>query len=132
MQNKNKEILKNGMKLAGEILLIPGSSLLLDGQIKYGVLHAGVGIFAKMTFGLPGFLLIAANSFTLSLTQKNLASVIFNSSDYRDIKLMDRVNIGIDKGLTLKEIQEDVSEDVEDIYLETITEQQQVKERNSK
>jgi hypothetical protein len=131
MPNKNKEILKNGVKLAGETLLIPGSSLLLDGKIKYGMFHAGIGILAKMTLGIPGVILVAANSFCLSLTKKNLVSAIFGSNDYRNIKLIDRVNLNIDKGLSLKEIQEDVFEDVEDIYMEVKT-KQQPEEKKSK
>ena len=33
MIKQNKETLKKGVKVAGEVLVIPGSSLLLDGNI---------------------------------------------------------------------------------------------------
>lgn len=115
MSNKNAKILKNGVKLSGEMLLIPGSSLLLDGNVKSGLFHAGAGILAKIILGVPGFLLVAANSYSLSCTGKGLLANLSGSKNPRDITLCKKIERDIAAGQTFEEIKEGLNEDIEDI-----------------
>ena len=71
MGNK-KTKLKAGLKLGGEVLVVPGLSLLVDGKLKRGALHCGVGLLAGSLLGLPGLVVVAANSFSLSQTGRSL------------------------------------------------------------
>ncbi|HKR11544.1 MAG TPA: DUF6072 family protein [Pyrinomonadaceae bacterium] len=59
--------LKTGLQFASEIV-IPGGSNLINGDLGQGVLHLGLGVLAKSVFGLPGLLIVAANSFTKAST----------------------------------------------------------------
>ena len=68
---QDNQIFKNGFKLIGERFL-PGASLLMDGKIVEGGLHAVAGLGAGLIFGLPGMFLLAANSYSKSVTGKNL------------------------------------------------------------
>ena len=63
--------LTNGVKLVGEALL-PGTSLLMDGKFGEGAAHAVVGIGARILLGPIGALVVAADSFSKSVTDKNL------------------------------------------------------------
>ncbi len=118
MSEKKDDLLTNGLKLAGEVFLLPGASLLADGKVKSGLLHAGAGIAARAVLGGPFFLVAAANSFSMSLTGENLISHLRGTKDPRNTKLEDRVKQDAAEGMELHEIQESVSEDVEDLYLE--------------
>jgi hypothetical protein len=60
------------LKIAGEALVAPGSSLILDGQILPGAVHVVGGLLAKWALGPVGLLLVAANSYTRSVTGGNL------------------------------------------------------------
>ena len=64
-------LLSRAVKLAGETLA-PGASLLLDGKVGMGALHFVGGTLARMAFGPLGLLLVAANSYSTSVTGKNL------------------------------------------------------------
>lgn len=64
-------ILGRGLKLAGEALL-PGASLILDGQVASGVGHFVVGSLARMAFGPLGLLAVAADSYSKSVSGKSL------------------------------------------------------------
>ena len=66
----NGGVIENGVKLIGE-MVIPGASLLLDGDIKAGTGHAVAGIAAWALLG-PARLLVSANSFSKSVTNENL------------------------------------------------------------
>jgi hypothetical protein len=59
------------VKLAGETIA-PGASLLLDGKVGMGALHFVGGALARMAFGPLGLLLVAANSYSTSVTGKSL------------------------------------------------------------
>lgn len=118
MSDKKNKTVSNGLKLVGETLFLPGSSLLVDGNIKSGLLHAGAGIAARTLLGGPFFLLVAANSFSLSLTGENLVTNLLSPKDARTSNLGKRVKAEIAEGVPLHEIQESVLEDVEDLYLE--------------
>ncbi len=115
---KSKELLENGVKLTGEVLLSPGVSLFLDGRIKPGVIHAGAGILAKVALGAPGLLLVAANSYSVSRTGRSLLSNLLGPGDPKDMLLKKKVTEDIDAGLTLEEINAGIKEDIEDIYEE--------------
>jgi hypothetical protein len=52
--------------------LVPGGSNLVQGDIKTGGLHVALGFAAKAFFGLPGLLLVSANSFTKAMTGRHL------------------------------------------------------------
>ena len=66
----NTGVLDNGIKAVGEVFL-PGTSLLLDGEIKSGAGHALVGLLTGALFG-PFRLLVSANSFSKSVSDKHL------------------------------------------------------------
>ena len=64
--------LKNGVKAASEALILPGSSLIMDGEVKQGLLHALGGVAARAVVGPIGWLYVAANSFSNSVSEKHL------------------------------------------------------------
>lgn len=68
----NDTTVTNAIKLASEGLITPGSSLLLDGNLKLGGAHLVAGLAAKALLGPVGWLLVAASSFSKSVTGKNL------------------------------------------------------------
>lgn len=61
----------NGVKLIGETVM-PGTSLLLDGDIKGGGLHAVVGLAAKYYLGPLGWFLVALDSYSKSTSGRYL------------------------------------------------------------
>lgn len=67
----NTDMLKKGVMLSSEFFL-PGASNLVKGDLKQGGIHAIVGMAAKTAFGLPGLLLVSANSFTKAVTGRHL------------------------------------------------------------
>ena len=62
----------NAVKLAGNLIMWPGTSQLLEGNVPAAGLHAILGLAAGAFLGAPGILLAAANSFAQSATNKNL------------------------------------------------------------
>lgn len=62
----------NGVKLIGEMAFLPGTSHLLDGEIKTGALYAAAGFAARILLGAPAVVLVAADSFSRSVTGKGL------------------------------------------------------------
>jgi hypothetical protein len=61
----------NAVKLVGETML-PGTSLLMDGNLVNGAAHAAIGA-AAATFVAPwAVLLVVADSFSKSVSGKNL------------------------------------------------------------
>ena len=122
MAGKKKKVFENGLKMIGEIALIPGTSQFVDGRIKSGVIHAVAGLTAGAVLGAPAFLAVCANSLSISLTKRSLFDNIFGSKDEKDLKLEARVNAKIKEGLNLEEIRETLLEDVEDLYLEATDE----------
>jgi hypothetical protein len=69
--NDDLRTITNGVKLVGEAIL-PGTSLLMDGKFSEGAAHAVVGIGARLAFGPIGALVVAADSFSKSVNDKNL------------------------------------------------------------
>jgi hypothetical protein len=72
MKFMNDTTVTNAIKLASEGLITPGSSLLLDGNLKLGGAHLVAGLAAKALLGPVGWLLVAASSFSKSVSGKNL------------------------------------------------------------
>lgn len=71
-QNSSMAVMANGVKLVGETML-PGASLLLDGEVKNGAAHAVIGLGARVLLGPVGFAIVAADSFAKSVSGKNLS-----------------------------------------------------------
>ena len=69
--SEGSQQLANGVKLVGETIL-PGTSLLMDGNVKSGAAHAVTGLVARALVGPVGWGLIAANSFSKSVSNKGL------------------------------------------------------------
>jgi hypothetical protein len=70
-ETKDLNVLTNGAKLVGEAVL-PGASLLMDGQFLSGAAHAVVGIGARLAIGPAAVVLVCADSFSKSVTDKTL------------------------------------------------------------
>ncbi|HTQ78951.1 MAG TPA: DUF6072 family protein [Thermoanaerobaculia bacterium] len=69
-----KKVLTNSLKLAGETLVSPGVSLALEGRVAAGLAHRGGANLAKALFGRVGWVLVAANSYSLAANGKSLFS----------------------------------------------------------
>ena len=66
------ETVQNAVKLVSEGVVLPGTSLLLDGDFKAGAGHAVVGLLARAVFGPLGWFFVAADSYSKSTTGKSL------------------------------------------------------------
>lgn len=71
MENEGTVPLQTGIQFASEVL-IPGGSNLVKGDFVTGGIHAIVGLAARAMFGLPGLLIVSANSFSKATTGYNL------------------------------------------------------------
>jgi hypothetical protein len=94
VEAKNSTVFANGIKIVGEAV-IPGASLLLDGRLGNGVAHALVGWGARIVLGPVGVVLVAADSYSKSVTGKYLWNHLasgFDSArdDFRRIDRNDR------------------------------------------
>lgn len=62
--------LLNLLKLAGEVVILPGTSLLMQGKVPQGATHALLGVLARAALGTVGgtvgWLVLAANSYAKS------------------------------------------------------------------
>lgn len=65
-------IFANGAKILGEVAVVPGVSLIADGNVKAGVVHGIAGVTAAIVFGPIGWLAVAANSYSRSVTGHNI------------------------------------------------------------
>jgi len=65
------QVVENGVKLVGERFL-PGTSLMMDGDIKGGLTHAALGLVARAAFGPIAWFAVAADSYSRSVTGKGL------------------------------------------------------------
>ncbi len=66
--------ISNGVKLVSETVL-PGSSLLLDGRVKEGAAHMAAGLAARVFLGPIGWGIVAANSFSKSVSDQGLVDI---------------------------------------------------------
>lgn len=71
MDQDSAEPVRTGVRFAGEYL-VPGGSNLVNGDFKQAGVHAILGLMAKSLFGLPGLLLVSANSFTKAVTGQHI------------------------------------------------------------
>lgn len=71
-QNDLNKVVANGVRLAGDTLVVPGTSLILDGQVGQGVARVAVGVAARMALGPLGWLLVAADAYTKTTTGSGL------------------------------------------------------------
>lgn len=68
------------IKLIGEAVL-PGASLVLDGDIKSGALHFVGGVVGRMVLGPIGWFYAAADSYSKSSTGKHFHEHFLSSSE---------------------------------------------------
>lgn len=73
------QVVENGVKLVGERFL-PGTSLMMDGDVKGGLTHAALGLVARMAFGPVGWFAVAADSYARSVTGKGLLDHLTGSA----------------------------------------------------
>ena len=65
------QAVENGVKLVGETFL-PGTSLMIYGDIKSGLAHAAIGLLARAALGPVAWFAVAADSYSRSVTGKGL------------------------------------------------------------
>jgi len=70
--NTAEHPMENAVKLVGEALL-PGASLLMEGEILKGGAHMLAGFAAKALLGPIGLVVVAANSYSQSTTGQGIA-----------------------------------------------------------
>ena len=71
-ESSGEQVLSRGVKIVGESAIAPGSSLILDGDVIGGGAHLIGGLAAKALLGPVGLFLVAANSYSKSVTGKHL------------------------------------------------------------
>jgi ATP-binding cassette, subfamily B, bacterial len=72
--DNNTELITYLAARAGGELLVPGFNLLLERRVQTGAIHFLAGVAARSILGLPGWLLVGADSFSVSLTGEGLLS----------------------------------------------------------
>lgn len=77
------DVLANGAKILGEVAILPGASLIADGNVKSGVIHGVVGVTAAIVFGPIGWLAVAADSYSRSVTGHHLHEHFIPSKWYK-------------------------------------------------
>jgi hypothetical protein len=73
------QAVENGVKLVGETFL-PGTSLMIDGDIKSGLAHAAIGLLARAALGPVAWFAVAADSYSRSVTGKGLIDHLSSGS----------------------------------------------------
>ena len=73
------QVVENGVKLVGERFL-PGTSLMMDGDIKGGLAHGALGLIARAAFGPVAWFAVAADSYSRSVTGKGLIDHLAGST----------------------------------------------------
>jgi hypothetical protein len=111
MERRWKDDIRKAIKIAGELCITPGASLLVEGDLKSGAVHAGIGLAAGALLGFPAIVLVGASSFFRSL----------NSGNPGGDPIREKVQEEVRQGLTLEEIQAEIAEDVEDRYHELLS-----------
>lgn len=70
--SENAEVFSNGLKLVSEVVVSPGTSQLLDGNVASGVLHMAGGLLSRVvlgaTLGPVAVVGLALNSYSKSTT----------------------------------------------------------------
>lgn len=117
VKRTNKAMAKDAACIAGETI-VPGVSLMVDGQMKSGLLHTGAALVAKVALGPIGLLAVAANSYSKSKTGESLLQKFTSEKGPGDFSVRQEVSSAVENGATIDEISEAINEDVEDIYHE--------------
>jgi hypothetical protein len=65
-------VVTNALKVAGEAFVVPGASLVADGDIRGGAFHIAGAFVARALLGPIGWVLVAANSYSNSVSGKHL------------------------------------------------------------
>jgi hypothetical protein len=69
-------LLVNGVKVLGEVAVVPGASLIVDGQVKSGIFHAAGGLLGLAVLGpVLGpltWLAVGADSYSRSVSGKTI------------------------------------------------------------
>lgn len=69
-------LLVNGVKVLGEVAVVPGASLIVDGEVKSGIVHAAGGLLGLAilgpVFGPLTWLAMGADSYSRSVSGKNI------------------------------------------------------------
>jgi hypothetical protein len=64
---------KTSLQFVSEVISpVAGGSNLINGDFKQAGIHAGISLLAGALFGLPGLLVVKANSFTKATTGRSL------------------------------------------------------------
>ncbi|MDV7340259.1 DUF6072 family protein [Terasakiella sp. A23] len=85
--------LSNGVKLVSETVL-PGSSLLMDGRVKEGAAHMAVGLAARAFLGPIGWGIVAANSFSKSVSDQGIVDHVTDvAKDAKDALKSKKSNV---------------------------------------
>jgi hypothetical protein len=75
-------LLVNGVKVLGEVAIVPGASLIVDGQVKSGIFHAAGGVLGIALLGpVLGpltWLAFGADSYSRSVSGKTLVDQFSN------------------------------------------------------
>ena len=70
------KLLVNGAKVLGEVAIVPGASLIVDGEVKSGILHAAGGLLGLAVLGpVLGpltWLAVGADSYSRSVSGKTI------------------------------------------------------------
>jgi hypothetical protein len=78
-QSTPGEALTNAAKIVGELAVVPGVSLAVDGDVKSGVLHAGTAIAAAIVLGPVlgplAWIATGLDSYSKSVTGKHIHEV---------------------------------------------------------
>ena len=69
-------LLVNGVKVLGEVAIVPGASLIVDGEVKSGLFHAAGGLLGVAmlgpVFGPLTWLALGMDSYSRSVSGKNI------------------------------------------------------------
>lgn len=74
------EALQRTLQFVSEVV-IPGGSNFARGDLLNGALYTVLGLAAKSIFGMPGLLLVSANSYTKARTGLSIFEHIHHSAD---------------------------------------------------
>lgn len=69
-------LLVNGVKVLGEVGVVPGASLIVDGEVKSGIVHAAGGLIGLAVLGPVlgplAWLAVGADSYSRSVSGKSI------------------------------------------------------------
>lgn len=77
-QNQANQTISNGLRLAGDTLIAPGMSQVLDGNVGAGVGRFLVAVAARAVLGPIGWLAVGLDSYAKSTTGRGLVERVTN------------------------------------------------------